>query len=66
MKLLSIGRFKDGFRDVTYFGGSYVQCERCKGFGRPRWAHMCKPEERATSPHGNWHASPTMLEQARA
>jgi len=53
------------FQTVYYMGSEYAQCKRCKGFGRPRWAHMCgKPGER--SPYGNWHASPGALEQADA
>lgn len=52
-----------GFNTTRFQGRSYVQCNRCKGWGRKNWTHMCK---RPGLPFGNWYRTPADLERARA
>jgi len=44
--------------EVTYKGQTFVHCRSCNTYGRPRWAHLCRPDDPSRS---NWETHPQVL-----
>jgi hypothetical protein len=44
--------------EVTYKGQEFVHCRSCNTYGRPRWAHLCRPDKPERS---NWEKHPQAI-----